>query len=185
MKSSLTVAAIVAVFCAATESSFARPVPKTAPSLAQLELTAEVAATTGEGYPAALRVTIKNVGSVPVDMPVLGPECADAGVKVMITWTASDASPFVRGSGGSCFRSLDPVVQQIEEYWIRLRPGEFMTTSLSLRDEIHGLGSGTVEYWVTYSPPPVEPKDAADALQAGYNIPTEKLQTEHWTFTLR
>ena len=185
MKGTLRIAALIAVVCVAGECASAQSMPKQPPSPANLELTAEVAATTDDGYPSALRVTIKNVGNVAVDMPMLAPVCADAGVKVWVTWTANNASPFTRSWAGSCGSSSAPIVQQIEEHWVRLRPGEFMTTSLSLRDDIRGLGPGIVEYWAVYFPPRVNPKDAADVLQAGYIIPAKILSTEHQTFTLR
>ncbi len=50
---------------------------KTKPeSLAKLELSVEIATTDDDGYPSALRITIRNVGGVPVDMPVLHERCS-------------------------------------------------------------------------------------------------------------
>ena len=55
---------------------------------AHLKLTMEVAATTEEGYPSVLRVTVKNVGNVAVDMPMPVVGCLPHGghVSMHLEW---------------------------------------------------------------------------------------------------
>lgn len=157
---------------------------KESSSPAQLELTAEVAATTDEGYPAALRITLTNIGDVPVDLPILGLTCSpDNGIAVRAAWTdGRDGS----GMGGGCWLcGLSSLKVRVEKDWVRLRPGEFMTTSANLRGVYARFGPGTVEYWVEYTPPKATPQEVEDLQQAGYIIPTGKLHTEHQRFTLR
>jgi hypothetical protein len=186
MKGTLPIAALIAVVCAAGQCASGQPEPKKSLTPAQLELTAEVAATTDDGYPAALRVTIKNVGTVDVDMPVLGLQCLpDSVVTISVIWTPNDRSNGGNGGGGGCWGHAAPFKIRVENEWVRLRPGEYLTTREGIRDKIRSFGPGTVEYWVEYKPPKATPAEIAELLQAGYIIPTETLHTEHQSFTLR
>ena len=171
--------------------AFLQPLPAHAGSgqkepahLAHLELTAEVAATSEEGAPSAVRVTLRNVGNVAVDMPLLRPGChPDNGVQIGTSWTSLDGK-LGGGSGGNCGTDHQPTLRQrVSTQWIRLRPGEFMTTSLQI--EALPREGHTVEYWVEYIPPDATPKEVEDLLAAGYVIPTQKLETEHRSVTQR
>lgn len=183
MRSSFCVASTVAVFLGCVLRMDAQSVGKRAPGLAQLELSIEVAATTDEGYPAALRVTVKNVGTLAVTMPVLGRGChPDNGVHLESFWTSVDEKSG-RGWGGGCATSDMPsLASRVKSDWVWLEPGEFMTTTLRL--DLAGEKSGTVEYWVEYDPPDATVREIDDLLQAGYVIPTEKLATEHRRFQI-
>ena len=156
------------------------------PAPAQLELTSEVAATTVDGYPAALRATLKNVGNGDVYMPLPSPGCIpDNGLNLRARWIPDDDPSKGEGIGGGCGSSDGKTLRQrVEENWIRLRPGEYMTTTLSLRGEINSLGPGTLEYWVEYTSPQATREEIADLHQSGYVIPTEKLQTQHQSFKI-
>ncbi len=150
----------------------------------QLELTVEVATTSEDGYPEALRVTLTNVGGAGLTMPVLGDGCSpDNGVKAHSSWMALNGS---RGTsnGGACGIFDGPgIAERLKSIWILLRPGESMTTML--RVGLLNTEAGTEEYWVTYTPPQVTEQDSQEMLDAGIVIPTEKLETEHLSFEVR
>lgn len=161
---------------------------KTAKSLAQLELTMQIATTDEDGRPTALLVTIKNAGGVPVDMPVLQSSCLpDGGVRIQMSWTSSDPDNQTgRGWGRGCGVTDRPsLITRLKNEWIRLRPGEFVTTTETIRDRTLDLEAGTVEYWAEYDPPQAAAKDVMELQQSGYIIPAEKIKTGHRTFTIR
>lgn len=154
-------------------------------SLAKLELSVEIATTDDDGYPSALRITITNVGGVPVDMPVLQRGCSpENGIRIESSWTADDPRAPGRGFGGGCGAGDGPsLAYRIQHQWVRLRPGESMTdTERASWEAYAGLGSGTVEYWIEYTPPTVTIGEIASMQRAGYVIPTEKLETQHSSF---
>jgi len=154
---------------------------------AQLELTPEVADTTEEGYPAVLRVTIKNIGNVAVDMPMPEAYCLPRGgsIDVHLTWSSESPEQTGLGWGGACAETDIPhLIDQVRQHWIRLQPGEFIAMSESIRDFYRTLDRGTVEYWVEYVPPQVSAKEFAELQQAGYIVPTEKIETAHQTFVV-
>lgn len=158
-------------------------------SPAKLELTMEVATTDDDGYPSALMITIRNVGDVPVDMPVLKGDCSpDNGFRIETGWTPDKPDGHGYGSGGGCGIGDGPSLQsRIEHAWVRLRPGESMTQTerFNWGGYARGAGSGTVEYWVEYTPPAITEKEATILKQAGYLIPTETLETQHSSFHVR
>ena len=126
-------------------------------SLAQLELTMEVATTTDDGYPAALRITLRNVGVVTIDLPLLKTSCTpEGGIDLQMRWTANDPTHLGFGWGGGCGSGDNlSLLKRIKEQWIRLRPGEYMTMTESIRGRVAELTSGTLEYWAEYIPPEV------------------------------
>lgn len=157
-------------------------------SLTQLELGVEIATTEDDGHPTALSVTVKNAGGVAVDMPILHTSCMpDGGVQIRMSWTSSDPhNQTGRGWGGGCLVTDRPsLITRIKNEWIRLRPGEFVTTTESIRDQTNDLEVGTVEHWAVYDPPQATAKEATELEEAGYIIPTEKIETEHRTFAIR
>lgn len=161
---------------------------KTAPkSLAQLELTMEVATTSEDGYPSAIRITVKNIGAVPVDMPLPEGSCVveGGGVQVRSAWHSTDGLTG-SGSGGSCGTDHFPTLQwRMQNEWIRLRPGEFVSLTKNVRRDFRDRKPGTVEIWAEYQPPEVKPAELAALEQVGYIIPTEKIETEHRSFVIR
>ena len=173
MKTALFVLSMGALLCVqGTAEAQKKPAPK---SLAQLELTMEVATTSDDGYPTVVRITLKNVGATTVDMPNLQISCMpDGGIEVQTEWTPDDRKSVGEGWGHSCGRSDSPsLLKRIKQDWLRLRSGEFITVSESIRDRISDLKSGTLEYWAEYIPPRASAKELADVQQAGYIIPTE------------
>jgi hypothetical protein len=158
-----------------------------APNPVQLELTAEVAATTQEGYPAVLRITLKNVGAVAVDLPMpeVGCVSGDGGLEIRLSWHSLDGKT---GAGGGCAAGSSDrprLLDRARDSWIRLQPGEFIVASQSLRPRVKALGPGTVEYWIEYTPLTITPTEMAELTTAGYFVPTEKIETAHESFEVR
>lgn len=177
--------ATVFVFAACITSVSAQQKTEKQADLAQLELTAEIAATTDDGIPTALRITIKNVGNVTVDMPVIGDSCHPSGGISVESFWLSKADGTGMGSGHGCgITDLPPLMQRVKEDWNRLRPGEFVVTTENLRPIFHDLKPGTVEYWVEYIPPDATKEEILALQQEGYVIPTEKLATPHMSFDI-
>jgi hypothetical protein len=143
----------------------------------------EVATTDDDGNPSALLVTVKNVGSVTVTMPVLGDGCSpENGIKLQTIWLAVDGR---RGSGGVASCGMfdgPPLWHRVKTWWIQLRPGDYMTATLRLT--LPNDDPGTVDYWVAYTPPSATPKELDHFNRAGYVLPTEKLETEHRSFEI-
>jgi hypothetical protein len=167
-------------------SAVAQGKPPKAESLAKLELTVEVATTDDDGYPSSLRITITNVGGVPVDMPMLKPDCSpDNGFHIETSWSPDDGHLGV-GSGYGCGGSGGSgLIYRIQHDWVRLRPGEFMTECERVEWSNYAKdGPGTLEYWAEYFPPSVSGQEVASLLRNGYVIPTETLETRHSSFHL-
>ena len=179
-----------AFFCA---PGIPKAQPKQVPkSSAQLELTMEVATTTEDGYPSAIRITLRNTGGLPVDMPMPEVAClvGGGGMEVRADWhpVDTDRRKESTSSGAWCTADVFPSLQfRVENEWIRLRPGEFITATQSMRRTLRERkpGPGIIELWAEYIPPEVKPDELAALEQAGYNIPTEKIETEHRSFNLR
>jgi len=141
----------------------------------------EVGTTNDDGNPSALLVTMKNVGSVTVTMPMLGSGCyPDNGVEIESFWISADEQSGSGGGGGCGITDQPSLKEKARSVWIRLRPGEHMTTML--RVAAGRKEAGRVEYWVKYTPPAATPKEVEELLQCGYTIPTEKLETDHRSF---
>jgi len=157
------------------------------PNPVHLELTAEVAATTEEGYPAVLRITLKNVGNVAVDLPMpnLGCISEDGVLQIAFFWTSLDRKG---GVGGGCFvggSDRPRLLDRARDEWIRLQPGEFIVASESLRPRLKNLGPGTVEYWVEYTPLTITATETVELAKAGHFVPTDKIETAHESFDVR
>ena len=175
----LFIAAVVLAGPVAAQRKAPRP-----ESPAKLELTMEIATTDDDGSPSSLRVTIKNIGGVPVDMPVLAQACSpDNGFRIHASWSPDEPSGLGHGSGGACGMGDGPSLEyRVQHEWIRLRPGESMTTTERLRWTRYEDGPGSVEYWVEYTPPSMSEGEFARLTEAGYVIPTEELETPHASF---
>lgn len=187
MKGSLPIAVSIILACSACMPMRGQSATKESITPPQLTLTAEIAATTDDGNPAALRVTLTNNGNTAVTLPVLSSACSPTnGVTVAVKWIPDDPTRGGGGGGGCAGSPRRSLAQRVEQGWIRLHPGEYMTTTLSLRDEINSFGGpGTLEYWVEYTPPQATRVEISSLLESGYIIPTEKLQTQHQCFRIR
>jgi hypothetical protein len=181
-------AVIVALMSAGTAMAAGQQKTEKPPNPVYLELSAEVATTTDDGYPAALRITVKNVGNVAVDMPIPISPClvGGGGVEIHYQWHSNNPEipPFTSKSW-TCGRTHFPsLMNRVQDEWIRLHPGEFIVVSDTIRAHLRNLKPGIVEYWVEYAPPEVTPKEVDELQQAGYIIPTEKIETAHQTFVV-
>ncbi len=185
MKASVLVVATSLVLAESGTLAIGQTVPHT-PGQAKLALTVEIAATTDDGDPAALRVTLTNNGNTAVTMPLPSPACSpDNGVGVRATWISDDNPGKGAGIGGGCGSSDGrTLMQRVERNWICLRPGEYMTTTLSLRGQINSFGPGILEYWVEYTPPQATQAEISSLFESGYVIPTEALQSQHQSFRI-
>jgi hypothetical protein len=166
-------------------SAFAQQNARKVDSPAKLELRAEVATTDDNGNPSSLRITIKNVGAVAVDMPILKTGCSpDNGIRVQVSWVSDAPTGYGVGSGGACGTSeMRTLLRRVQHEWVRLRPGESMSDTERLTWSTGGENvPGTVEYWVEYTPPNATSQQVNELMEDGYYIPTEKLETEHSAF---
>jgi hypothetical protein len=182
MARSATAILAIAVSCV---PGVAQPKAEKPQSAAKLELSMEIATTNDEGYPSAIRISVKNVGGVSVDMPVLKQGCSpDNGIEIQSTWAPDEPTGHGFGSGGACGMGDQPsLLIRARHTWVRLRPGESMTDTERLTWSNGGEKvPGTVEYWVEYTPPDATPAEVAELFEQGYVIPTEKLTTEHSSF---
>ena len=79
---------------------------------------------------------------------------------------------------------MPSLMDRVRNEWLRLQPGEFITSSENIRERLGELDPGTVEYWAEYVPPEATPKELAELREAGYIVPTEKIQTAHHSFVV-
>jgi len=127
----------------------------------QLEVSMDVATTTEEGYPSALRITVKNIGNVAVDMPlpVVGCLPQDGHLFVRLEWHPIHSdSMHGHGWGESCGEGCGDCMKlsltnRIRKEGIHLRPGEFITSSENMQLRLNGIEPGLVEYWIELVPP--------------------------------
>lgn len=171
------------VCCAASVWAQVKPVVEASP--AQLELTAEVAATNEQGQPAALRISLKNAGNVAVDLPMLEMGCGgeDGGYDLKLDWHPNDTKYPTPGLGcGRGFGDRPSLMTRAQNEWLRLQPGEFITVTESLRSTFGEFRRGTMEYWVEYVPPVLSQQEQSELRQAGYVFPTEKVRTQSRRF---
>lgn len=182
MRASFCIAAVLVPALSAVVAAQSAAVKPVGP--VRLELTMETASTSDDGYPAALRVTVKNVGGVAVSMPMLASGChPDNGVQVQSYWLREDEKSGGGGGFGCAVGDQPALFDRAKTQWIRLQPGEFMTTMLRVGLPTNETGA-VISYWVEYTPPDATPKEIEQLLQAGCVIPTEKLETEHQSFPI-
>jgi hypothetical protein len=101
-----------------------------------LEGTSEIAASSEEGYPSVLRITLKNSGTIAVDLPMPGIGCSagDGAVYPQLSWQPDEG---MSGTGGGCVRGMSdrpPLMTRVREQWIRLFHSEFIVMSVNIRD---------------------------------------------------
>ncbi|HEX4321113.1 MAG TPA: hypothetical protein VHZ52_09425 [Acidobacteriaceae bacterium] len=157
-------------------------------SLARLEVSSEVAATTRQGQPAVLRITLKNVGNISVDLPMPNSGCTneDGSVIVRLVWSSSDPDDHT-GFGEACgggVTDCPSLMDRARDEWVHLLPGEFLTFNENIHTRTARWKPGNVEYWVTYDPPRLNVKDISELQAAGFIVPDEKLTTDHKTFPI-
>jgi hypothetical protein len=159
------------------------------PDPVHLDISVEVAASTDDGTPSVLRVTLTNAGDVAADIPMPELDCAAGGgqIEIHLDWFPENSGGLLgTGSGFGCGRSDMPsLTTRVHNEWIRLQPGEFIVMSQSIRARLANLDPGTVEYWAEYIPPEVTAADLAELRRAGYNAPREKVRTAHETFAVQ
>jgi hypothetical protein len=120
-------------------------------------------------------------------MPVIG--CMTQGGQILLhtQWHSDDPkNGSGYGSGGGCGEGDRPsLAQQIRDEGIRLRPGEFITSSVNIHLRLQRIEPGTIEYWIEFIPPKVTKQDLVELRQAGYIVPTETIETDHQRFIVR
>lgn len=176
-----------AVMCMIASMAFAqrtRPAPSAS---SRLQLSAEVATTTEEGYPSSVQVTITNIASASAIMPVLreGICTPERGIRLEMTWAAADRRTGSGKSFNNCVDSGLPVSTLIRKDWVLLRPGESMTETIGLRGRYSDYQPGTITYRIEYLPPAASPQDLAGQAALGYFIPTESLSTPDQSFDIQ
>ncbi len=154
-----------------------------------LDLSVEIAARTVQGLPAALRITLKNVGVMAADLPMPSIGCGneDGSLEIKLKWSSDDPENHA-GFGGGCGSATSdrlPLVERASKEWIRLQPGEFLTFTESLRPHIADFPPGSVNYYVVYTPPRLTASDKTELKRNGFSFPTESLNTEEETFRIR
>lgn len=184
MTASVCISTTLVLVLSSTLGIGAQTIAKGHTSPAQLELTMEVATTNDERLPQALRITARNIGGVAVTMPVLGDRCApENGLKIQTTLSARDGKSVGVGGAGACGIFDRPSLSsRIRTEWVLLRPNEYMTATLRLTPP--SKEPGTVEYWAEYWPPNLTKQESEELVEAGYVIPTEKMETEHASFEI-
>lgn len=148
----------------------------------QLELTMEVATTTNDGSPAALRFTLTNVGYSAVDLPIPAIDCSGDSGSIVIRAVVHQEGP---GSGayghgcGSGMGDAPPFLKRVKSTWFHLRPGEYLTFTGDLRFMLDKVGGpATYTYWAEYYPPKLTPKQRSELEQNGYLAPTSTVKSE-------
>jgi len=170
---------------AMAQPAAAQQKPEKPDSPVHLELITEVAATTEDGLPAALRITLKNAGNIAVDLPMLQSDCKpEGGVGFHFSWRSSDDREGVGNGYGCAADGHSSFLEHVRRDWIRLQPGEFLCMSENLRGYLRDLKPGTVEYWVQFVPSSVKPEDLLLLQSAGYVVPTENIEGVHYKFAV-
>ena len=157
-------------------------------SLAQLDLSSEIAATTQQGKPAVIRITLKNIGNIAVDLPMPNTSCVneDGSVIVKLVWSSSDPDDHT-GFGEVCGGGITDrpsLMDRARNEWVHLLPGEFLTFNENIHIRTARWKRGNVEYWVTYDPPRLHVKDLSELQAAGFIVPDEELTTHHQNFSI-
>jgi hypothetical protein len=171
-----------------TPAAMAQQKNERSPSPVRLEISTEVAATTDEGYPSVLRVTVKNVSSIAVDMPmpVMGCLPQDGHVFLQMNWKSTNPNnPVGPVFGQGCGEGDMPrLTEQIRKEGIRLRPGEYVTSSENVSSHYADIKPGMIEYWVEFAPPRPTKQDLVELQEAGFVVPTETIESEHQKFSV-
>ena len=184
MKKRLTVSAMA--FCLTPFLAPAQQAKEKPQILAQLQLSAEIAATTDDGQPTVLRITLENAGDIAVDLPMPAVGCTgpDGAAQAILHWHSNEDGS---GSGGGCGGTITDrptLIDRVRREWLHLRPGEFLIFTENLRPQTASMKPGTVEYWVEYQPPKLQPDELTQLEALGYVVPTEELKTRPQHFSI-
>ena len=161
--------------------------PPKQPNPVQLELTMEVATTTEDGLPAALRFTLTNVGNFAVDMPIPSIDChgENGDIRVpSVAWLNGPGTPAGgHGCGGDVYDG-PPFRERVKSSWLHLLPGESLTFTGDRRSLVDKAGGpATYEYWAEYEPPSLTPEQRNELERDGYRFPTEKVESAHLSYS--
>jgi hypothetical protein len=154
----------------------------------QLELTMEVATTTEDGLPAALRFTLRNVGYVAVDLPLPVLDCVGSSGTIRVKSKVHlEGAPPSTGKAHGCGYGRDhelPIAERIRTQWFHLLPGEHLNLTGDRRILIDKVDApATYDYWAEYEPPALTPDQRAEAARSGYLVPTETVQSDHLSYS--
>jgi hypothetical protein len=156
---------------------------------AQLELAMEVATTTEDGLPAALRFTLKNAGYAAVDLPLPVIDCSSYRGTIRVSSIAHFEAAEAPLKGHICGGSVNQgkqLIETIRTTWLHLLPGEYLTFTADRRTVVDKLDApATYEYWAVYEPPTLTPEQRRQAGAAGYLVPAEKTESDHLTYSER
>jgi hypothetical protein len=146
----------------------------------------EVATTTDDGAPETLRFTLTNVGNSTINLPRPSVDCSgENGVIVLHSIVRDTSSGSGHGHGCSIGATDEPtLMERVEKSWLHLRPGESLTFLGDCRQMLDRVdGPATYEYWAAYEPPKLSTVERRQLAGAGYNVPSEKIETSHLTFS--
>ncbi|HEV2133016.1 MAG TPA: hypothetical protein VGR47_02015 [Terracidiphilus sp.] len=148
----------------------------------QLELTMDVATTTNDGSPAAVRFTLTNAGYSAVDLPIPAIDCSGDVGSIVVRAVVHQEGPGSGGYGHGCgggMGDLPPFLTRVKSTWLHLRPGEYLTFTGDLRSMLDKVnGPATYTYWAEYQPPELSPKERNELNQNGYLVPTSTVKSE-------
>jgi hypothetical protein len=153
-----------------------------------LELTMEVATTTEDGLPEALRFTLTNAGNVAVDLPMPAIDCLGENGAIRVPSLARlDGPGTIGGHGSGSGGTGGPTfLERVKSSWLHLRPGEYLTFSGDRRSLVdRASGPATYEYWAEYEPPFLTSEERKELTEGGYAVPTEKVESAHESFAER
>ena len=179
--------AVLAIVCLLPSLSFSQQKsPVTAP---QLDLSVETATTTDDGKPSSFRITLKNVGSITVDLPMPEANCVvgGGGIEIRSLWYSGDPATGSLGisAGTGCGMDHFPSLQyRVQNQWIRLRPGESVVVSASVRREFISAEKGNLELWAEYTPPELKDGERAELQEGGMLAPMKNIESEHQTYPI-
>ncbi|HWE87294.1 MAG TPA: hypothetical protein VG267_20275 [Terracidiphilus sp.] len=153
---------------------------------ARIELTLDVATTTEDGLPAALRFTLRNIGDVPVEIPPPAIDCivSDGSIRIKAVIHFDGPEGVRRGHGCGGGVSHEPsLLVRIRTEWFHLRPGEYLTFMGDARNMIDRSDKpATYEYWAVYEPPKLTAKELGIVAQNGFVIPSEPVESDSLQF---
>jgi len=161
----------------------------TDPPGVRLELTLEVATATNDGLPAALRFTLTNIGSVPVDIPMPAIDCTGSNGSIRIRAEVQFDRPTGTGRGHSCSsgQSDGPsFLEKLRNQWFRLRPGEYLTFLGDRRTMVDKADApASYEIHAIYTPPRLTPEERAIAARNGFVVPAEAVESNSMRYHQR
>ncbi|HEY1160234.1 MAG TPA: hypothetical protein VGE83_06360 [Terracidiphilus sp.] len=182
-------ALVSAVLCILSASANGQEKPAKQPNPVRLELTMEVATTTDDGLPAALRFTLTNIGNVGVDMPMPAIDCQGPNGAIRVPSVARLDGPGGpaggHGCGGGIYDGLT-FGERVKSTWLHLQPGEYLNFSGDRRSLVDQAGGpATYEYWAEYEPPSLTPEERNELAQGGFLVPTENVESAHLSYSQR